>query len=561
MDKEYVDEYVDILTGDFLKNSGIVAFVGLLKENDAQIGADYFIQDNKLSIKKDYLKNMPLTDLYFRCMVKRYKNHTVIKRIIEQVDYLLKVFSFDDIRSYEKEIQEKLAYISERLSAASFKTGIETIKTKVYNVQVFYDVTSKSFKKSKIDENLHKKLLELKLFLEDDTVFETLCFKNIMYNYINKFWERSFLLRNNAKKDMKECFQADFVDPLLKYLDEDQSKFKDQCIDCGQPINNKYGVSISFMNDFADDLSRKKSAIFNYNVDMNLCPMCTFLYSLTPLGFLMYNRDFIFVNQNGSVEDLCRVNDHNVNLNLAEIQRDVGVNGKYTKIYQIIENAALNEQKKSKVNIQVITRSISNNDKVQYQFDILDHYLVSLLEEPGIRKSLEFFKKKNVVKIGDEFVSVFKEIVKRLLNKTNMYDLIYLLLKQSIESSEASYLAYYASRVIEVQYIIKGGKNMNELYHARQAGRDLRRELGKVDKVDDAYRGTIYQLTNALRVDNRIKFVDTVLRLYTSLKLPVPFSISRVLEAENGLEIGYQFLTGLKGAYDSFENEEDSKDE
>lgn len=96
---------------------------------------------------------------------------------------------------------------------------------------------------------------------------------------------------------------------------------------------------------------------------------------------------------------------------------------------------------------------------------------------------------------------------------------------------------------------------MGELYHARKDGNKLRGYLGK--NVDEAYRGTIYQLTNALRVDNRVKFVDIVLRLYTSMSKPVPFCISRILESENGLEIGYQFLTGLKGAYDEIENKEE----
>lgn len=96
---------------------------------------------------------------------------------------------------------------------------------------------------------------------------------------------------------------------------------------------------------------------------------------------------------------------------------------------------------------------------------------------------------------------------------------------------------------------------MGELYRARKDGNKLRGYLG--ENVDGAYRGTIYQLTNALRVDNRVKFVDIVLRLYTSMSKPVPFCISRILESENGLEIGYQFLTGLKGACDEIENKEE----
>lgn len=549
------DEYIDILTGEFLKNAGIVGFVYMLQESEAVEGEDYLIVDNKLQVKKEYLKNMHLTDLYFKCMVDRYRDETIVKKIMDELEYILGQFSIDDIIGNEKVIQEKLAFISDKLSAASFKTGIESIKDKIEDLQIYYDVTAKSFKKSKIDNLLYQQLLRLKSFLDNDIVFETLCFKNIIYNFINKFWERSFLLRNNAKKNMKECFQNDFVEPLLKYLDEDTTKMKDQCIECGNPINNKYAVSISFMNDFADDLSRKKSSVYNYNVDMNLCPICTFIYSLTPLGFLKYNRDFIFVNQNESIEDLCRVNDFNIDHTREEIKKDFEIGDKYQKIYQIIENYALDKQKLTNHNIQIITRSVLDNDKVKYQFDILDSYLVSMIGNKTISNNLEYFKKKNVVKINDTYISVFREIIKRFLNKSNMYDLIQLLLKQSIDNSQMNYLAYYASRVVDIQYILKGGNSMGELYHARKDGNKLRGYLGK--NVDEAYRGTIYQLTNALRVDNRVKFVDIVLRLYTSMSKPVPFCISRILESENGLEIGYQFLTGLKGAYDEIENKEE----
>ena len=99
---------------------------------------------------------------------------------------------------------------------------------------------------------------------------------------------------------------------------------------------------------------------------------------------------------------------------------------------------------------------------------------------------------------------------------------------------------------------------MRELYHARKDGWELR---NKLENVDENYRGTIYQLINALKVDDRNKFVDIILRIYTSKGLPIPFSISRVLESDYGTEIGYQFITGLKGAYESFEEKENKDDE
>ena len=551
-----MDDYIEILTGDFLKNSGIVAFISLLKEDYAKENDDYIIDGNRLQVKKEYLKNTNLTDLYFHCMVKRYQNETPIPKIIEEIQNILRRFDYENID--KKDIQDRLSFISDKLGAASFKTGINSIKDEVEDSDIYFNVINKSFKKSKINDELKEKLLELKKFLSTDIVFETLCFKSICYNIINKFWEKSFLLRNNAKKNMKECYEADFIKPLMDYLEIDTDKMNDQCIDCGSSINSKFSIPISFMCDFADDLARKKSALFNFNMDMSLCPICAFLYSLVPLGFIRYNNDYIFVNQNGSIEELSRVNTYNIEHTKERLQEDYQLRDKYQKIYQIIEGYELETQKLTNNNIQIITRSIKGNEQIKYEFDILDNYLIEIVNNQYISKTLEYFKKKNVIKINDQYLSVFREVLKRILNRVNMYDLINLLLRQSIVSGELSYLAYYTNRIVEIQYIIKGGKSMGELYHARKDGWDLR---NKLENVDENYRGTIYQLTNALKVDDRNKFVDIILRIYTSKGLPIPFSISRVLESNYGIEIGYQFITGLKGAYESFGEKENNDDE
>ena len=77
-----MDDYIEILTGDFLKNSGIVAFIYLLKEDHAKENDDYIIDGNRLQVKKEYLKNTNLTNLYFQCMVKRYQNETPIPKAV-----------------------------------------------------------------------------------------------------------------------------------------------------------------------------------------------------------------------------------------------------------------------------------------------------------------------------------------------------------------------------------------------------------------------------------------------------------------------------------------------
>lgn len=561
------DDYITILTNDYLKNSGIVGMMTLLKSDDAAIeGQEYFVEGNKLIIKKEYLLNADLTQLYFNCMIERFEKDTTIYRINQKIKNMLNNKDKISDPSFEKVVKEDIVFISEKLASASFKTGIDTIKGKVEDIQIYYDVINKSFKNQPIDNELLNQLKQLQMFLSSPLVNETLCFKNIIYKYINKFWNRSFLLRNNAKKDMKECFENDFVAPLKEYLKLDKSKMKDQCVDCGNPINNKTGVSISFMNDFADDLVRKRSALYNFNVDMNLCPICTFLYALTPLGFIKYHNDFLFFNDNSSIQKLCDSNSDGGKNNEDEVKENSKLEGKYYKIYQYIENAILYSTKDNiNRNIQVITRKTLDNGEIRYEFDILDGYLIKTLNHKRIKKNLEYFATVNVIKMKDEYLSLFKEVLIRFLSKRNFYDLIDLLIKRNLENSNDYYLIVYARKVLEIQYLTNGGKNMNYVYFATRDGNDLRNRLSQLkkgDSIDESFRGTVYQLTNALRVNNKKRFLDIIIRLYTTLGAPIPQTVSSIISNENGEEIAYAFLLGLKGAfYDSKKEQEDIADE
>lgn len=555
------DDFLQILTGDFLKNAGIVGFITLLKEDENAIEDEhYFIDVNKLSIQKDYLKNVNLTQLYFNSMINRFYSDTVLYTINKKIRYLIEKYDalveLDNIDEW----QNNLKFISEKLGSASFKTGIDTIKEEIDDVEIYYEAIDKMFKNQNIDANTYNKLRQLQIFLVQPLVHETLCFKNIIYNFINKFWERSFLLSYNAKKDMKKCFNDDFVLPLLNYLDQDISKMKDQCIECGNPI--KKGVSISFMKDFADDLARKKSAIYNFNVDMNLCPICTFIYALTPLGFIKYNQDFLFFNENDSIKNLYQVNSPYGKNNKYELIEDRKLEGKYYKIYQMIQYNRLDKECEEQYkNVQVITRKMKN-DEVKYEFDIMDNFLVDILSNLKVKDELEYFISINVIKINEEFINLFEEIVKRLMNKLNLYDLIILLIKQDLINSQNKYCIIYARKILNIQYTINRGENMKYLYRVTKDGYLLRRELSQYDKidVDENYRGMFYQLTNALRVDNRDKFIDIILRMYTTLNLKIPQSIASIKnDKENGKDIAYAFLLGLKGAYyDSKESEEET---
>ena len=140
-------------------------------------------------------------------------------------------------------------------------------------------------------QELKQRLEGIKNFIMQPKCKETFVMKSVIYNYINRFWDgKCFLLRANAKKDMRILFEQDFTKPFKEYIRTNHDKDKDMCIDCGRPMGNKERVSIAFMKDMADDLARKKSAFWNCKVDAFLCPACAFVYAASPLGFTLTAR-------------------------------------------------------------------------------------------------------------------------------------------------------------------------------------------------------------------------------------------------------------------------------
>ena len=85
----------------------------------------------------------------------------------------------------------------------------------------------------------------------------------------------------------------------------------------------------------------------------------------------------------------------------------------------------------------------------------------------------------------------------------------------------------------------------------RNNGYNLRKAIMEAKGVtkDDCLRGTIYQLLNALSVKDTGKFIDIVIRLYSSTKLLMPDGFVDMLYGKEVFqELGYAFVLGLKGS-------------
>lgn len=549
---------IEISTGDFLKNAGIVGLKYLLDNSDADEEIHYGITDDgqSLWIDSEYIENADWTQLYFDAFVKKYGSLTVYQAVLDKIDNILDKLENEnwDISNKEnlKFIKDELKFINDKLLSNSYKSGFETIKQDIQNPEIYELLKNSKLKENMEKEKLYKRLQELQNFLKQPLCKEIFSMKSIIYNYINRFWDnKSFLLVANASKDMKKVFEMDFSEPLKIYVSKEHEKSKDMCIDCNGQIDSKDRVSIAFMKEQADDLSRKRSAFWNCKVDAYLCPVCAFIYSLVPLGFTLVGKTFVFVNMNQDVTQLLMANPSSGKLVYTAQQEE---NEKYSSWIARTIDLLLQEKSKELGNIQVVTRGIGEND--QYTFDIIPRDILILFSNEDIRKELDKLSKTPYVKVGKDFWNIHEEVILNILRYHNQYKMINQLLKMAIESEATLFKARVIYDIqLKINLLRKNKKSGGELmnrYMVREKGYELRNVLLKAKGSNDdaCIRGTIYQLLNALSVGNVEHFMEVIMRIYCSTKLQVPSTFIEFLkDRDTFVEYGYAFLLGLQGSH------------
>lgn len=545
--------HIKITQGDFLKNAGIIGMYYLLKNAGASFEKDYGYEEQTFWVDREFAINADWTDMYFKAFVKYLGPTTIYPEVIHKIETTIEKLKTNSWTG-TKEENDDLKYINDKLLSNSYQSGFENIKEKICHPEVYEKLKQDKLKEKMPKEELLYRLEELKEFLQQELCNETFHMKSIIYNYINRFWDgKCFLLRANAKKDMRVVFENDFSDPFKMFLKNDNKKRKDMCIDCGQLIDGEEKVSIAFMKDVADDLSRKKSAFWNCKVDAYLCPICAFVYALSPLGFQLLGEHFLFVNNNCSVEYLLNFNAKDSGRKLQAEKKEEET--KSTWLSRIM-HLVLQDKLKELANIQVIIRSIKQDEADS--INIINREVLDMLEYKKIRHQLENLAEQSFVKDGNDFINVYEKAVSNILEYRNQYALLNHLLKLSIDNKG---IVYKATPLFEIQVGMnevrngikeKGGKQSVSVFRMKEEGKKLKKELlqkkGLEVTNDENLRGSIYQLLNALSVGNKERFMEIAVRLYASCKLPIPDEFIWMLQnQEQFLDNGYAFLFGLKG--------------
>lgn len=546
-----------ISLGDFLKNAGIVGLNYILEdvicaEKDKDYG--YTSDRQAIWLSRDFALDCDWTDIYFKAFTKYYRNYSVYQAVIDEINSILAVIENDNFKL--KDTKDKLKFINDKLLSNSYKSGFASVKDKLDVTQPYEDLQAQKLKDTMDVQEAKRRLEELLLFLKQPICEETFVMKSALYNYINRFWDgKCFLLRANAAKNMREVFEADFAVPLREYIEKTHDKGKDICIDCGNLISGKEKVSIAFMKDMADDLSRKRSAFWNCKVDAFLCPVCAYIYALAPLGFLIIGRRYVFMNISSDIDNLLAANNKYGHESI-ESQKDTEKEERYSSWIARTINILLGIKTEGLSNIQVITRGINDTDT--YTFDVISKDVLSILKDKGIKNSIDLLSKHPYVKNGSDYINVHESVILNILRYRSQYDLLNVLLKTAIETNG---VVYTATKVYDVQlrtnvYKIKSEERKESIMMKRNdvtnQGYKLRKNLllAKGTTDDSCLRGTMYQLLNALSVGNVNRFMEIVLRVYCSTKLQAPNEFVECLgDRDKFKEYGYAFILGFQGSY------------
>ena len=559
--KQFENEKPFASLDTFLFNAGIIGFIQILKECDAKEGKnieevkndmkDYYYEGQDLYVSKKFLKKADLSQLYIDGMIKKFGDKSTISDTFKNIDYLISKEGIE-----EKEFNSKINAIIAPLSSDSIKTGCKTLQTKGLKIKIQENINNIKKNKKDIDK-IKKYLKEIQNDYKNKEVKQTLLMKNIMYAKIQPFWSnKAFLLPRYSKNDLKEEFYKTFEEPLKSSIEGTKGKYN--CITCGMQTSSS--MDTTFLFKVGVDTGRKTSAFWNCNPDSFICPICSFIYACSPLGFRDIGNLMVFINQNDSIKTL-------ISMNIATRIIDEKEDAHYIA-YNTIINKALNEKTEELNSIQVIIRGENGYSFNTIGYDTLK-IIKSMKGRKGKKGELEKISKNFLVIPKDNRFNIYKICLENILNFRNQWGLIYLLLINSEKVEEKGYNIYYSVdtifTILKIQIKQMEGSEMNDKinlsYIACKSGDEMRKIIIGVNndknlldreekEADNKLRGLVYQLINSIHTSNRDLFLSNITRLYAGMNLTIPNIFTKIFERDEDFkEIGYAYVLGLKGAY------------
>ena len=585
-----MDEKIELKLKDYLFNAGLLGFINILGEETKNNGELEIDNKNRLiRFSPKVLENFEYK--YFDFFIKRYGKTLTYGKILEFEKYIdefeengEKIKSINEL----KMINDKIAFFKAKIKSESYKKAYDFIEKNGTNKILEMEKELKKIKEPKENVNeisdddvknnlkIMKEIIDFfkkKITDKEGNAKNYLAAKNVAYIIINNAWSSvSFLNRANSAKDIYEEYKSYFVEPALKYINADKSKFKYKCTISNMPMKD-YKNTLGFLNDTGFDVSRKPSHVWNFVNDIAVTPLVTLIYSCVPAGFIYGADKGIFVNANHNIDQLCKIN-NGIAYNILEDKSEE----KDINLYKNLLKEIKKEKDNTKYELSDI--QIVKLEEGHYKFTLLSRGILKLLSEN--KEKLDDLLDKWYL-IDRRYFYLYDTTITELLNNQNLFSLInklcyykiskiklYCKLK-NIEDLLKINLDYIRrlnkmdnQGIVEKEESKKTSEELTEkdIFYIRRDAMIFREEYIKKSGNDKKIGSLLYRLQNALRINNVDMFMDALIsaHAYAGKNISSLFA-KALLNDENFQTLGHGFLLGLLGEDKSKnENKTDKKE-
>ncbi|MBC1669588.1 type I-B CRISPR-associated protein Cas8b1/Cst1 [Listeria welshimeri] len=544
---------IEVRANEWLINSGITGFLNIIGKDNVRIDGQ------TMYFSTDILDGFETK--YFNYFIKEYKETLAWHKIVsykEKMEYYRaeEFASFDekaldDLNKYTKDIVKfylkKPNYIKvfplidPEANITEWLGNLTTIT--ISKKQKFEEVKVETLESVKSTYNQLDAIID---FCASEKGLKYLGAKNLIYSVINKGWSGvSFLFKQTKFIDPYEDYKTTFLDPIFEYLDTDLSKAKYNCFICNQPIKT-LKLDLSFMNDVGFDTARKTSHVWDFNNDVATCPVCRLIYSCVPAGFTYVYGEGMFVNDSFSIDKLLDVNVHMRESILHFNNEGINSNNPYRALVESITMEKEDKRRYELTDIQLV-----RYENEHYRFNILSKKMLHILNDSNtILKSLI----RCGYKEGNLNINLYKEVIQHLMNNENLFTFIHKLI--FYKQTNANGLYYNMGHVVGILEIntkflkeidVMTNISQKQLWFVQSCGTEFKEGYyGK--KSENKIAGITYKLLNALKVNDKDGFMDTLLNSYSYLAKPIPSVFMNVFSNDEAFKsVGYAFMLGVGG--------------
>lgn len=563
-DMPVLPKTINFYMDSWLENAGII---GLTRILDVE---DYEINDDQLIVKTTVFKT--INNSFFQYFINTYGQYTHYYKIISWLPKIIAIeklgfdkYTFQDYQACVKWFNNNVRYF---IKTSSYKQMRPLAHSEIPIEEYLENATNlfKKLSKNKWQDknvNLKKELTvlfgELKKIVQyfaNDTNKRYFLAKSLGYRYINKGWNGISFLNNQSKiVNLYQDYQEYFVQPVIDFLSENHEKAKIKCTTCGRKMRSNEKIGYSFLNGMGYDYRKRNSNGYKFNSDQFLCPICRLMYSAVPAGFtyiLKGNHGF-FVNQTGyNLNNL-----YNANNNFLEVLTESfeGANkvSPWYGFYEVFKKEFNKSKQNMFVNVQIVNRK-----NEQYHFNIISEVAANVLRKAEKQRSDEQKKITVLDTLNNAFIFeyqgvesfiIFDEVIMRILNQTNMNNLVNKLLFLKILNRRGVYITpIQILNIVELNTML-----FNEMDVTKLDIKKLSKVYGNGKNFAQKYKLNpdkekilIYQLLQALKIQNQKKTMNLLLSCYLRQQESIPNEFMQHLEnKEEFKQLVYSFITGL----------------